>query len=162
MRARQFGVAAVEFAIILPVLLSVAFGIVEFGRAMYEYDSLVKNTRAAARYLSTADPDVDTNRNRAACIVKAADPYATCFVANPPVNPNPAPWLGPLKTASVDVLYAANSNGLKSVSTGADTGTVDLVTVVVRGYEYQSLLLPFIPPIAAFGPISATMVRLGT
>lgn len=158
---RQRGVAAVEFAIVLPLLLMVAFGIVEFGRAMYEYDSLVKNARAAARYLSSADPEVGENRNRAVCIVKAADPYATCFGANPPVNPTPAPWLAPLAAAQVDVYHAGNDSALRSVRTGTTTGTVDLVTVVVRNYQYRSLLLPFIPAIATFEPISATMVRLG-
>lgn len=47
------GVAAVEFAIVLVVLMLIVAGIVEFGRALWYYDALAKGTRDAARYLST-------------------------------------------------------------------------------------------------------------
>lgn len=162
------GVAAIEFAIVLPLLLSVAFIIVELARAMYEYDSLVKNARAAARYLTTVDPSNSENRDRAICIAKAADPYATCMGANPPTNPTPAPWLARLSGATVTVMWSGNTPGLSNVSTGH--GTVDLVTVVISGYVYNSFMLPNFYPetdgsntftITAFGPIAATMTRLG-
>lgn len=51
---RQQGVAAVEFAIVVFILLLIGAGMVEFGRALWYYDALVKGTRDAARYLSTA------------------------------------------------------------------------------------------------------------
>lgn len=50
---RQQGVAAVEFAIVVFILLLIAAGMVEFGRALWYYDALAKGTRDAARYLST-------------------------------------------------------------------------------------------------------------
>ncbi|BBI99775.1 hypothetical protein FGKAn22_14680 [Ferrigenium kumadai] len=46
------GAAAVEFALVLPVLLLVVGGAIEFGRAFWFYDSLAKVTRDAARYLT--------------------------------------------------------------------------------------------------------------
>jgi Flp pilus assembly protein TadG len=49
----QKGVAAVEFAIIMFVLLLIGAGIVEFGRAFWYYDAMLKGTRDAARYLSS-------------------------------------------------------------------------------------------------------------
>ncbi|WP_323808894.1 TadE/TadG family type IV pilus assembly protein [Zeimonas arvi] len=158
-RGRVTGVAAVEFALVLPILLMIAFGIAEFARAMYEYDSLVKNVRAATRYLSTVDPSLQANRDRAICIVKAADPYATCFVPSPSTNPAPAPWLQSLTAAQVDVLWEGNSPGLQSVLTGQ--GSVDMVAVVLRNYQYRSFLLPFVPAVTTFDPIAASMVRLG-
>lgn len=50
---RQQGVAAVEFAIVVFILLLIGAGIVEFGRAFWYYDAMSKGTRDAARYLST-------------------------------------------------------------------------------------------------------------
>lgn len=51
---RLRGIAAVEFAILLFVLMPIIAGIVEFGRAFWYYDAVLKGTRDAARYLSTA------------------------------------------------------------------------------------------------------------
>lgn len=51
--ASQRGAAAIEFAFILPLLLVVFSGMIEFGRAMWHYDALAKGARDAARYLST-------------------------------------------------------------------------------------------------------------
>lgn len=52
---RQQGVAAVEFAIVLIVLLLIMAGIIEFGRAFWYYDALTKATRDGARLMSVAD-----------------------------------------------------------------------------------------------------------
>lgn len=49
------GAAAVEFAIVVIVLLLIVAGIVEFGRAFWYYDALTKATRDGARYMSSAD-----------------------------------------------------------------------------------------------------------
>lgn len=49
----QRGAAAIEFAFILPLLLLIFTGMVEYGRAMWHYDALAKGARDAARYLST-------------------------------------------------------------------------------------------------------------
>jgi len=46
------GVAAVEFALLLFLLLILVAGIVEFGRAFWYYDALTKATRDGARFLS--------------------------------------------------------------------------------------------------------------
>jgi Flp pilus assembly protein TadG len=48
------GVAVVEFALLLFILLIVVAGIVEFGRAFWYYDALTKATRDGARFLSMA------------------------------------------------------------------------------------------------------------
>lgn len=49
---QQRGVAAVEFAVLVFLLLLIAAGLVEFGRGLWYYDALAKGTRDAARYLS--------------------------------------------------------------------------------------------------------------
>lgn len=51
-RCKSRGVAAIEFAIMLPLLVLVFTGMIEYGRLMWHYDVLAKATRDAARYLS--------------------------------------------------------------------------------------------------------------
>jgi Flp pilus assembly protein TadG len=51
------GVQLVELAIVLPVLLMLFGAAAEFGRYFYEYTTLAKSSRAAARYLVTARTD---------------------------------------------------------------------------------------------------------
>ncbi len=57
-RVKQRGVAAVEFTIMLPMLLLMVFVTAELGRALYQYSELTRLVRGACRYLSiTAIPD---------------------------------------------------------------------------------------------------------
>ncbi len=57
-RIKQRGVAAVEFTIMLPMLLLMVFVTAELGRALYQYSELTRLVRGASRYLSTtAIPD---------------------------------------------------------------------------------------------------------
>lgn len=51
-RQRQQGLAIVEFAIVLPLLLVLLLATAEFGRALYQYNTLTKAVRDGARYLS--------------------------------------------------------------------------------------------------------------
>ena len=52
MKTRQKGTAIVEFALILPLLLLLTMITTEFGRAIYQYNTIVKSVRNATRYLS--------------------------------------------------------------------------------------------------------------
>ena len=47
---RQRGVATTEFAIVLPVLLLLLFGVTELGRALVRYNTLTKSLQDGARY----------------------------------------------------------------------------------------------------------------
>ena len=58
------GVALVEFALVLPLLLLLSFITTEFGRALYEYNTVVKSVRNAARYLSVQTPGTQTTEAR--------------------------------------------------------------------------------------------------
>lgn len=53
---RQRGAALIELALITPLLLLLVLITTEFGRAMYEYNAVVKSTRDAIRYLSVQTP----------------------------------------------------------------------------------------------------------
>ncbi len=56
MNRKQKGVALVEFALILPFLLMLSIITFEFGRAVWQYNTLTKSVRDAARYLSIQTP----------------------------------------------------------------------------------------------------------
>ncbi|KQX22536.1 TadE/TadG family type IV pilus assembly protein [Variovorax sp. Root434] len=61
----QHGAALIELALIMPLLLLLTFITTEFGRAVYEYNAVVKSTRDAVRYLSVQTPNthIDEARN---------------------------------------------------------------------------------------------------
>jgi Flp pilus assembly protein TadG len=51
---RARGVAAVEFALVLGLMITILAGIVEFGRVFWYYDALSKSTRNAARLVAVS------------------------------------------------------------------------------------------------------------
>lgn len=53
---RELGQDLVEFALILPILLGLTFGIIEFGRAFFTYNTIVNAAREGARY-GSLDPN---------------------------------------------------------------------------------------------------------
>ena len=66
--------AMVEFAIALPVLLMLLYGLLEVGRLLFTYSSVVNATRQAARYGSTTGVGLDgtTPRYQDCAGIKAA------------------------------------------------------------------------------------------
>lgn len=57
MPSRQRGLAAVEAAIVLPLLLLLMLATGELGRAFYQYNTLTKAVRDGARYISEKATD---------------------------------------------------------------------------------------------------------
>ena len=56
LKARPKGTAAIELALLLPILLLLTLVTTEFGRAILEYNTVVKSVRNATRYLATRTP----------------------------------------------------------------------------------------------------------
>lgn len=146
---KQRGVVAVEFALVIIPMLLMVFGITEFGRAMYQYNTLAKATRDATRYLSTQAAGSGTGT--AQCLAV----YGNKTCAGSPLVPG-------LTTSMIDICDALSCQGTHaSISTGS--GVVNLVTVTVRDYQFQSLINFSIGGLNAglpgitFGPISNTM-----
>ncbi|HEX5437017.1 MAG TPA: TadE family protein [Gemmatimonadaceae bacterium] len=54
---RTHGTAMVEFAIVLPLLLMLVFGIIDFGRAFFLMNNLTSAVREGGRYGATIFPD---------------------------------------------------------------------------------------------------------
>ena len=144
---RQWGVAAVEFAILLPVLLLIVFGITEFGRALYNYNTLVKAARDAARYYATQQPGNPP--------AKETEIQNLAVFGNTAGTGNP---LAPGLATTMVTLCDWTSCPATHQAQGA-APVVNLVTVTISGYTFQSFV-PFVTANLssfAFAPISSTM-----
>lgn len=160
--------AAVEFALVLPILLIAVFGITELGRAFYQYNALVKATRDAVRYLAQQDlanpppgETADSMRQKAIRVAVCGAPDCT--------DPTPRfPGLtldeAKAKVTLCDYLMPTCVATHKGVQT--TQGTVDLVTVTIGGpgkvVTFESLVQPAEPfgwgiPDIPFAPIKTTM-----
>ena len=79
--ARERGAAAVEFALLLPVLLLLVFGIIDFGRALNAQITLTQAAREGARLAAVGQPNV-VGRTQAAAA--GLNPVAVTVTACPP------------------------------------------------------------------------------
>ena len=136
--ARQSGVAAIEFALVLPLLLMLMFLATEFGRALYHYNVIVKSTRDAVRYLSIQTPG--THTAEAANLIVYGNVAGTGSSQLPDLS---------LSQVQAPVWATTGENPL-----------INTVTVEVRNYTFR----PMAPSVFGlsfdqfvFSPIRATM-----
>lgn len=135
------GVIAVEVAILLPVLIMLALSIAEFGRAIYQYNTLTKSVRDAARFISQHDashPDYPNKKDEAAQL-------AVYGMGNAPL----APGLNP---------------DMVSITNGEVSG-YQMVTVTITGFEFNLIFNPLVifgatAGTITFDPIQVTMRQL--
>nr|WP_196483464.1 TadE/TadG family type IV pilus assembly protein [Burkholderia territorii] len=161
------GVAAVEFALVLMPMIVLATGVAEFGRAIYQYETLTKATRNATRYLSVFLPtDSGYPLAQAQCLVVYGS--TTCGSAGTELVPG-------LTTSMVIVCDAAHTSDCADASdppqfanlptydstnnaaSGTATGSINVVEVKVKGYQYQPI--PAYPGLSSitFGNIVTVM-----
>jgi len=134
----QRGAALIELAFVLPVLLIMTFIVTEFGRAIYQYDTLTKSVRDATRYLTIQTPNTKVAEARNLVV------YGTTTAGTTPLVPG-------LTTAMVSASWPAPTGSNPAINT---------VTVQVSGYAFNSLFLTaFGLPFGTFtySDISATM-----
>lgn len=148
----QRGVAAVEMAIILLPMLILCFGITELGRALYQYNGVVKAGRGAVRFLSQQSLASPPAGETADGIRLKARSLALCGEIDcggkPALVPNLT--LGMISVCDPVSCAATHAN----VLTGE--GTTSLVTVTIAGYNFTSIV-PWAVPSITFGPIATTM-----
>lgn len=119
---RQRGVAAVELALVLPVLLLLSLTTTEVGRAVYHYGVLTHSVRQAVRYLSTQTPGEGVETARKLVIYGNPEGTGTPLLPGLSATQVPAP--------SWTYLGAAPP--------------IQVVTVRVTGYRFQSMLSGFL------------------
>ena len=57
-RGERRGAVAVEFALVLPMLMLLVFGIIDFGRAYYTLNTIISSVREGARYAAVLEDPV--------------------------------------------------------------------------------------------------------
>lgn len=127
-RTRCTGAAAVEFALVLGILMLIVAGTVEIGRALWYYDALAKGTRDAARYLSTV-PAADL----AARLAQADD-----IVAAAAETANIPNWATVVVSPRCDAPAAASCAGVAA-------SDVSTVTVSASYALDVGAWIPFVP-----------------
>lgn len=160
-RPLQRGSAAVEFAILLMPLMLLAFGVVEYGRAIYHYNTLVKSVRSSARLLSTQNPDspgysAAVEDARCLAVYGNVDCVGTALV--PTLSKDQVKVCDRKKW---DACKGVSQASFRSVETGQ--GVIHLVAVRIEGYTFPFIGLPLVisGPTISFGPIEAVMRQAG-
>ena len=161
-RQHEHGAAAVEFSLVLIPLLVLAFGIVEYSRAIYYYDIVAKSVRAASRLVAGYDPSDSTSFSNAATQARCLAVFGkiTCESGATPLAPG-------LSTSNIKICIRTSvaecpdlqTSDLQNVATGNGTGTIQLVVVRIEGYQFEFLGLPFTGagPSLQFNTISSVM-----
>ncbi len=83
--ARDRGAAAVEFALLLPLLLLILFGIIDFGRALNAQITLTQAAREGARLAALGVPSA-TVITRAQTAATGLSPVTVTVTSTCPVN----------------------------------------------------------------------------
>ena len=131
--SRERGVAAVEFGLLLMPLALMIFGTMEFGRAIYTYNTLDKTVRDAARHLSQHGPGDPVIQAEATCLAV----YGNTECDGTAIAPG-------LTSSNVELCDAVKCPSThQSQPTGV--GVVNLVSVTIHDYEFFSAVTYVIP-----------------
>lgn len=137
----QRGAVAVEFALVIGVLLLIVSGIVEFGRVFWHYDALTKATRDGARLMSLV------NRGQLgdeAGTKTASNPVTAISIVSDEANA--ARLATPLVDGKIEVRCIYATGDWVSCENRGPTDTVPVhVRVKITGYSIQlGEWLPFV------------------
>ena len=114
----QSGAALVELALVIPFLLVMSILVAEFGRAIYQYNTLTKSVRDAARYLTMQTPGTHVAEAQNLVV------YGTTAAGSTPLAPG-------LATSMVSAAWPATQLGTNP--------PISMVRVTITGYSFQSM-----------------------
>ena len=149
-RSMMRGSVSVEFALLLIPLLLLGLGAAEYGRALYQYNALVKTVRDAARFLSQYNPADSISYPPAVDEARCLAVHGNAACSGPSLVPG-------LTTAMVEI-----------ASTPAITAAgapITLIEVRITGYVFDfvfnpSRLIGDTATVLRFNDIHATMRQL--
>lgn len=135
----QKGAALIELALIIPLMLLLSLIVIEFGRALYEYNTVTKSVRDAVRYLSAQTPNTLCGNAQNLVVYGSIGSGSTALAPG-------------LKTNAVSCSW----------QTAGTFPLINTVTVTVTGYRFQSMASSVFGTTLTnggitFGAISATM-----
>ena len=144
------GAVAVEFALLLIPLVVMAFGVAEFGRAMYQYNTLAKTVRDSARLLSQQDPSDVVNYPLFVTAAKCLAVHGVPDCSGSPLAPGLT--TGMVQTSTSSMVSAAGT-------------TINLVEVRITGYTFNFMFNPLVffgntDTSISFGDIHTTMRQI--
>lgn len=154
---KQKGVVAVEMALVLIPMLILCFGITEFGRALYQYNGLVKATRGAARYLSQQGLASPPPGETADGLRLKARSLALCGAYDCASTPVLVTGLTLAMISVCDPVSCAATHA--NVPTGEGTTSLVSITVGAAGSSQFSFtsLASWVVPDMNFSPIGITI-----
>jgi Flp pilus assembly protein TadG len=137
-RNLQKGQTLLEFALAVMLFLTLLFGIIELGRALWTWNTIVQATRAGARFAITSDPTNDT-------AIKNWVVYSNAAGTGDPV-------LTGLSTSNVNVLFQKNDG----TDMSATRYSADMVQVGITGYTFN-FIVPLFGANMTLPPFTTTL-----
>jgi Flp pilus assembly protein TadG len=144
------GGVTLEFALLLVPLLFIAFGVIEYSRALYEYNALVKSVRDAARYIAQRSPAESITYSSAVDDTRCLAVHGNTECTGPVLVPG-------LTTDMVSITPVS--------STTAEGTSIALVEVRISGYSFVFAFNPLKlagdnATVLPFGDIHAAMRQI--
>lgn len=127
-RRRESGAALIEAAFVLPILLVLAMGMLDFGRAFHTKSLLDQAAREGARVAVVTAPDVDLVTGRATAVLSAGGVTPTSVTV---VGPGPDRMV----TVTVNATFSFITPGVFGLFGGSFGNTIDMSGQCVMRFE---------------------------
>ena len=137
-RKSQRGQTLVEFALAAILFLTLLFGIIEFGRALWTWNTIVQSTHAGARFAVVGDSTNDTAIKNWVVFHNAAG--------------SGEPVLNGLNTTNVQVAFKKNDG----TDMSANRYNSDMVQVGISGYTFN-FIVPLFGASITLPPFTTTL-----
>jgi Flp pilus assembly protein TadG len=152
-KSRELGAAAIELALLSIPFVLMVLALVDFARAMFVYDQLVKAARDGARYMAIFDP---SDSNYPVAKMKQRILYGQVAGTSMIV-----PGLTAEMIHVCDRVNASACPGDVMTNVVTGSGVINLVEVRISGYQFTPVFpAPAWMKTVTFDPISVTMRQL--
>ena len=142
-KMKLLGFAGIEFLLVLPVLAIFLFSIIDFGRLLFQYDTLTKTARDATRYLAQATrPPVYGSDPAYNNTISQVTNLAIC---------------GKISNCTTPLVPGLNAGNIAIDYPASSIAGVTLCRVTISGYSTSFLTSVFPNTTKDLGSISVTM-----